>query len=302
MPSSARAPTLDQLRIFLAAADAGSFVGAARRLRRPTSVVSYAIANMEDQLGVRLFDRQSTRKPQLTDAGTSILADARTIAHGVDGLLAKANGLLAGLEAEVALVVDAIVPMPVLVEALHAFQQTFPTVSMRLQVETLGAVAQAVRDGIASLGIIGPLELPGDTLTHQHVAEITMLPVAAASHPLALQGGSITARMLREHVQLVLTDRSALTQGQDFAVYSARTMRLTDIGSKHALLLAGAGWGGMPAAQIRSDLDAGRLVALPVDGWSNQPLRLEALWRPGHPPGPAGQWLLERLQAADWSA
>jgi hypothetical protein len=73
-------PTLDQLRVFLAVVEVGSFAGAARRLGRATSVISYSIANLEAQLGVSLFDRHSTRKPQLTEAGRAVLPEARTIA------------------------------------------------------------------------------------------------------------------------------------------------------------------------------------------------------------------------------
>ena len=81
-------PTLDQLRVFLTVADVGSFVGSARRLGRPTSVISYSIANLEAQLGVLLFDRKSTRKPHLTEAGREVLPEARTVTNGVDALRA----------------------------------------------------------------------------------------------------------------------------------------------------------------------------------------------------------------------
>src|SRR5262245_17421153 len=93
-------PTLDQLRVFLAVVETGSFAGAARKLGRATSVISYAIANLEAQLGLSLFDRRSTRRPRLTEAGQAVLGEARTVAHGIDGLRAKARGLLGGLEAE----------------------------------------------------------------------------------------------------------------------------------------------------------------------------------------------------------
>ncbi len=97
MSSDPGTPTLDQLRVFLTVVDVGSFAGAARKLGRATSVVSYAIANLESQLGVSLFDRESTRKPQLTEAGRTVLAEARTISNGVHGLRAKVKGLLQGL-------------------------------------------------------------------------------------------------------------------------------------------------------------------------------------------------------------
>src|ERR1700760_2186674 len=110
MISEPGTPTLDQLRVFLTVIDVGSFAGAARKLRRATSVISYSIANLEAQLGVMLFDRKSTRKPQLTDAGKTVLAEARTVSNGIDDLRAKVKGLLQGLEAEIHLVVDVLLP------------------------------------------------------------------------------------------------------------------------------------------------------------------------------------------------
>ena len=84
MISDPGTPTLDQLRVFLTVVEVGSFAGAARKLHRATSVVSYSIANLEMQLGVSLFDRKTTRKPQLTDAGRMVLAEARTIYSGIE--------------------------------------------------------------------------------------------------------------------------------------------------------------------------------------------------------------------------
>ena len=78
-------PTFDQLRIFLAIVDTGSFAAAGRRLGRAVSVISYGIANLEAQLGLTLFEREGTRKPQLTVAGRALLAEARAISLGIDG-------------------------------------------------------------------------------------------------------------------------------------------------------------------------------------------------------------------------
>ena len=68
-------PSLDQLRVFLAVVEEGSLAGAGRRLNRATSVISYAIANLEAQLGLPIFDRETTKKPKLTRAGEAVLAD-----------------------------------------------------------------------------------------------------------------------------------------------------------------------------------------------------------------------------------
>src|ERR1700733_5963497 len=123
-----RNPTLDQIAVFLAIVESGSFTAAARKLGRATSVISYAIANLETQLGVALFTRAGARRPRLTEAGRAILSDSRGIALALDGLLAKARGLTQGLEAEVALVVDVMLPTKRLVPALGEFSRKFPTV------------------------------------------------------------------------------------------------------------------------------------------------------------------------------
>src|SRR3982075_891382 len=93
--------SLDQLRTFIAAAEEGSFSAAGRKLKRAQSVVSQTLANLEKQLGVKLFDR-SARYPRLTDEGRSLLVDARSVADHVDGFKARARAMREGLEPELA--------------------------------------------------------------------------------------------------------------------------------------------------------------------------------------------------------
>src|SRR5450631_458980 len=145
-------PTIDQLKVFLAVVETGSFTAAAKRLRRAVSAISYAIAALEQQLGVTLFDREGVRTPALTEAGVAVLSKARVIAVGVDDLRAGVRSLLAGVEAEVTLVVDVMLPSARLVDAVQAFEAMFPTVKLRLHVEALSAVAQLVRNGMARVG------------------------------------------------------------------------------------------------------------------------------------------------------
>jgi DNA-binding transcriptional LysR family regulator len=121
-----------------------------------------------------------------------------------------------------------------------------------------------------------------------------MIPVAAPSHPLA-RSSNRGPGAARGHLQLVLTDRSRLTEGQDFAVLSLNTWRLADLGAKHALLLAGLGWGNMPTHMVAEDIAAGRLTVLDLPDFSGGDYELRAIWRADAPPGPAARWLVERL-------
>ncbi|MFC7499984.1 LysR family transcriptional regulator [Enterovirga sp. GCM10030262] len=287
-------PTFDQLRIFLAVVETGSFAGAGRRLNRATSVISYGIANLEAQLGLSLFERQGTRKPRLTVAGQAVLAEARSIGQGVDGLRAKVRGLLQGLEAQVDLAVDVMLPSAWLGEALRAFYEEFPTVALNLHVEALGAVTALVLQRKAVIGISGPLaaDMPG--IENVIVGSVPLIPVASPDHPLAKED-ALHPGMGRDHVQLVLTDRSPLSEGRDFAVVSPHTWRLADLGAKRALLREGIGWGNMPKPMVEDDLRTGKLVKLAMPDETGVSYRMSGIYRSDSPPGPAAAWLLERF-------
>jgi DNA-binding transcriptional LysR family regulator len=287
-------PTLDQLRVLLTVVETGSFAAAARKLNRATSVVSYTIANLEAQLGVRVFDRETTRKPQLTEAGRMVLSEARIIAGGIDTLRAKTRGLMQGLESELHVVFDTFLPEARVVDALTAFTREFPTVSLHLSIETLGAVTQLVLNRRASIGVSGPLDTI-DGIDRISVGSLRLIPVASADHPLAVASTNAPGAG-RAHIQLVLTDRSSLTAGRDFAVMSSRTWRLADLSSKHMLLKAGIGWGFMPEALVRDDVAARRLVVLQMPDAPSGEYPMHAIHRSDTLPGPAAQWLIERLR------
>ncbi|MEN3748288.1 LysR family transcriptional regulator [Sphingomonas sp. HF-S3] len=287
-------PTLDQLHLFLAIVDEGSFAAAARRLNRAVSVVSYGIANLEAQLGLTLFEREGTRKPRLTDAGRAVLSEARSVSEGIDGLRATARGLLQGLEAEVDLAVDVMLPTERLGRVLRAFSREFPTVSLRLHAEALGAVTAMVLDRTAAVGLSGPLSAGVEGLESMAAGSVTMVPVAAPDHPLGRMT-AIPPGAGRGFTQIVLTDRSRFTEGRDYSVMSHKTWRLADLGAKHALLREGIGWGNMPLPMIEADLVAGTLVRLAMPDHVGGTYRFAAIWRRDTPPGPAASWLRDQF-------
>src|SRR6266850_6523236 len=290
--------SLDQLRTFIAAADAGSFSAGARRLRRAQSVVSQTLANLEAQLGGTLFDR-SRRAPVLTKEGVALLAEARAVVSGMDVFKARAKGLSDGLEPELSIVVDVVFPLEPLTGAVAGFQAKFPAVPLRLHVEALGAVLQPVIDGRCAFGVMGSLPISPEELTREHLLNLRWAFVASPAHPLASFKGPIPTRVLAKHRQLVLTDRSELSQGKDFGVFSANTWRLADLGAKHAFLRAGLGWGGMPVDAIKRDLANRSLVKIRIEDVpeGHLAMAMSAVFRADRPPGPAGRWLIERLKS-----
>jgi DNA-binding transcriptional LysR family regulator len=298
-PTSTEALTLDQLRLFLAVVDAGGFSAAARALRRAQSAVSYGVANLERQLGATLFDR-SGRKPALTEAGDELAAEARAVCSQVDRLRARAHGIAQGVEPRLEIAVDHMFPLEALVHALGEFRDRYPTVSLALHTEALGAVAELVAGGVCSLGIGAEVPRWPAGLERRPLAKVVMLHVAAPSHPLARRRGPLPGPVVREHVQIVLADRSRLSEDYAIGVYSERQWRVLDLTAKHALLRAGLGWGGMPMHVVSDDLKRKRLVRLHIEeaGAATFEAMLFAIHRSAEPPGPAARWLVEHLGQA----
>ena len=292
--------SMDQLRTFIAAADEGSFSAAGRKLRRAQSVVSQTLANLEAQIDVQLFDR-SARYPQLTEQGTALLAEARAVVSSMNGFKAKARTMAEGLEPELSVAVDVMYPMESLTVAVGLFRAAFPHTPLRLYVEALGAVIQPVLQGTCRLGIIGSMPVVPDAVEAEKLLDVPMVTVTGNTHPLARRKGLIRMRELEDHVQLVLTDRTSLSDGKTYGVFSPSTWRLADLGAKHAFLRAGFGWGHMPQAMVRHDLDTGALVQIQIENFQPRtpPIAMFAAYRKDAPPGPAGRWFLEQLKQAD---
>ncbi|HWN53248.1 MAG TPA: LysR family transcriptional regulator [Xanthobacteraceae bacterium] len=286
-------PSVDQLLVLLTVVEEGSFTGAARRLRRATSAISYAIDTLEAQLGLPLFDRGTTRKPKLTHVGEAIVSEAKAVAYSVETLRARVRGLLDGLESEVSLVVDSIYPSDQLVSVLNDFHTKFPTVPLRLTLQTLEGVERVIRNGDAWIGIGSLLHINSTGLRRTQIGGVPLIPVAAPNHPLALSGDSSASRA-REYLQLVLSDQPT-PEGRDYGVVSLANWRVGDLTLKHKLLLSGIGWGGMPEPMVRSDIESGRLVRLNLPDWRGGEYAMQVVHKIEMPPGPAGRWLIERL-------
>jgi DNA-binding transcriptional LysR family regulator len=287
--------TLDQLRALVTVVEEGSFSAAARKLQRVQSAVSTAMSNLETQLGIRIWDR-STKIATLTEQGRAVLVAARRVLSEMDGLWRLTSGLSTGLEASVALCVDALFPLQALLDLCSAFTKEFPSVDLRIDTQLMSAVSARVLSGVSTLGVVSPLGIaPG--LERHVLTSVRMLPVVRATHALALHKGPIPTRQFTDHIQIVLSERN--DDGvADQAVLSPRTWRIADLHTKHAMLRAGLGWGNLPEHLVREDLRARRLVAIRPAAWgeAEHTLHLSAIYRSDARFGPAHSWILRQLE------
>ena len=258
--------TLDQLRIFVAVVDHGSFRAAARALGRAQSGLSSAILNLETELRLPLFDR-SQHRPELTKAGATLLAEARTLLIKADALRAKANGFHQGMESALRVALDPLLPLPDIARVISDFTRAHPGVRVELVTAPMTMALSLVLDGDCDLGLTAAQETDAHIASEAVAAFPGMVPVCAGGHPLAARcdgSAGLTTVDLADHLQIVVADPAADRQAVNYAVFSQQTLRVSDLATKHALILAGAGWGHLPLWLIAADLGEGRLCEVPL--------------------------------------
>jgi DNA-binding transcriptional LysR family regulator len=287
--------TLDQMRVLVTVAEAGSFSAAARRLGRVQSAISQAAQSMEAALGVALFDR-STRTPALTETGLAAVKDARAILEAAKAMRARAESIAADVEPELTLAVDALFPTPLLMASLAAMRGEFPRLPATLFTEALGGAEQRLREGAARMAIYSLPAGPPRDLSAEFLTRIALIPVAAAGHPLAREDGPLGREALEPHVQLVLTDRTAISQNMQAGVLGSHIWRFADLATRLEFLLAGFGWCNMPWHMVESHVAAGRLKRLVIADQPTVELPIYLVHERGRALGRASGWLIGDLR------
>src|SRR3990167_2556727 len=123
---------LEQLSLFVRIAEGRSFSAVGRDLQRAQSAVSNAIALLEADLGLLLFERSSGRQPRLTAAGMTLLEEAREILRQCERPEGRAQGLVRGEEVILRLAQDEAMPYQPVLDSLEALAQQFPLLEVQL--------------------------------------------------------------------------------------------------------------------------------------------------------------------------
>jgi DNA-binding transcriptional LysR family regulator len=289
--------TLDQLRILVTVSDEGGFSAAGRALGRVQSAISQSVRALEENQGIELFDR-SRQRPTLTAVGRVLVEQARAILASAQRFEAIAAGTRRGLEASLTLAIDPLVPTEPLIDSLRALKDAFPDLPVSFFTEGLGGAERRLRAGSASLAFCLLLPSVPEDLIAYPLMDRTLIPVAAAEHPLSCLARPLNREDLDAHVQLVLSDGRD-TDGPQYGVISSRVWRFVDLARRLDFLLAGFGWCKMPPYLVAQHIAAGRLKELDLSG--DGPARTETLpiyaaHRRNRALGRAGNWLLDDLR------
>ncbi|RKK03585.1 LysR family transcriptional regulator [Pseudoroseomonas wenyumeiae] len=286
--------SLEQLQAFAAAAEAGSFSAAARRLRKAQSAVSTHIANLETDLGLELFDRRG-RNPVLTPAGERLLLEARVVLERREHLIGVAASLEQRVENRLVVAIDELYPEHALGALFADFAQKFPFVELELLFPLMEDVSRLVQDGKADLGVMWRQDVLPTELGFQTIGWVPLKLVCGRQHPLAKE--RVEWEELKRHRQILVATRSNGPEKRRLRV-SAEVWWVESHWVILEMVKHGIGWALVSDHVIAASPAAPDLVTPDLqfdDG--DWPVALELVWHKQRPCGPAAAWLRERFAA-----
>jgi DNA-binding transcriptional LysR family regulator len=279
----------DNLQVFLAVLDHGSFSAAARSLGRVPSAVSMAIAGLEAELDLPLFDR-SGREPKPTAAARSLEPQARLLAAQFKQLEVQALALTQGLENRLTLAIAPELLAAPWSGALAALAQEYPLLEVEVLAAPQADALALLHEGRAQLAVVFERPSLDGREGFQEVASDTMVAVMAPDHPaLAAAGGRLREEHLHNTRQIVVAGRDLATSDPRF-VFGRHVWRTDNALAALSLLTAGLGWGWLPRNFVKPHVAAGALLEIPFENLSNGlDLWVDVVWSRERPLGLGAQ-------------
>jgi DNA-binding transcriptional LysR family regulator len=283
--------TLDQWRALLAVVDAGSYAKAATALHKSQSSVTYAVQQLESQLGVKAFEIKG-RKANLTPTGELLYRRATYLLNEASALEQSAQRLSAGWEAEVRLAVETIFPTWLLLECLDRLGQESPHTAIEVTESVLGHRTEALASGDADLAIFGsvPPGFLGEPLMH-----LRFVLAAHPDHPLHRLGRKLTMRDLRAHRHLVVRESSP-ARATPPTLQATQRWTVSQLTTSILAARSGYGFAWLPEEMIREELRAGGLKPLPLREGGERFADLYLIFADREHAGPATRRLAEIIR------
>ena len=287
--------SLEALEVLDAIDRRGSFAGAAEELHRVPSAITYSVRQVEEALGVQLFDRRGHRAV-LTPAGHELLVEGRRLVRAAEDLECRVRQVAKGWEAELRLAVDTMVAVEKLFGLLEAFYAENSGTRVRISHEVLAGTWDALASGRADLAIGAAGDAPsGRNYPTRAIGSVEMVFVASPAHPLAAERQPLSDAAILAHRAVGIGDTSRALPVRTVGLLSGQdVLTVPSLEAKTAAHVAGLGVGFLPRAIAEREAGAGRLAILAVDN-PRAPTDVLLAWRPG-PMGKALRWFVRRLE------
>ena len=223
---------LRHLRYFIAVVEAGGISRAAARLRITQPALSRQIRDLENELGVELFDRVG-RRIEVTATGEDLLRRSRDVLAAADALTDRARALKTGDAGILRVGVTTQTLESVLADFLERHRMAHPAIEIQLVEDGGLALLRRLERGEIHLA----LSIPGEGLEHELLFPARLLCAVAPSHPLARRT-KLDIRLLAGESLVLLRPEFGSRQWFDGAcqVAHVKPRIVLESASAHALL------------------------------------------------------------------
>ena len=293
--------TLDQLKVLCAIVDAGGFRAAAESLYRSQSAVSIAIRNLEEELDLKLFNRDQYR-PTLTDEGRSLYDKAQTVLSHAAEFSTLAQHYSMGEEPELRLAISAIAPVERIMSVLKQVTELAPATKLILLVENLNGTMERLEDGDADIAICEHFaDESGFELAL--IDNVEFIAVVSSRSPLAKKSDVLNERDMEDIPQIIVRDTSRHEEKKTVGVLKTTTpWMVNDFIMKKRIISSGMGWGRMPRHMVETEIENRELIQLRSKDFAPISADIKMVRRKNKPIGQVAAKLWKLMQEPGESA
>jgi LysR family transcriptional regulator, low CO2-responsive transcriptional regulator len=264
-----RAFNLHQLATFQVVAKHCSYVRAAEELHFSQPAVSAQIRQLEESLGVKLFD-QIGRKTHLTQAGEELYRYSQKIFAVIEETLDTMEALRSPHYGRLSVGADTTVGTYVIPGLLGKFHNSYPEVEITLDVVNRAALVDALVSNRIDLAVVGTV--PDDiSVVIEPFKPNELVLIAAPKHRLAGRENVPFAELAREH--FLLRESGSGTRAALESLFQEEGLPLQvsmQVGNNSAIkqgVSAGLGIALISRVALDMELETNRLVILDVEGF-----------------------------------
>jgi DNA-binding transcriptional LysR family regulator len=198
----------ESIRIVRMVAQYESITAAAERLNKVPSAISYTVRKLEESFGAKLFERRGCYI-RLTEAGEYFIAHSKSILDDLQALKCNLAIVQGGIEPELTVAVNNIVPRDALIQFVCDLEQAFPATRVTIQQEVYNGCWDALYANKADLVIGAPHFVPKtDGITSVPLGNLAWEFLVGADHPLANAQHVLQSAELRKYPAVCIRDTS----------------------------------------------------------------------------------------------
>ncbi len=286
------------LQLIDMVARVGSFTAAANKLHKVPSAVSYAVKQVEDELGVALFERHH-RSVSLTPAGEHFVEQTRTILTNMSSMKDDTKRVANGWQPTLSIAFDNVVRADKISVLIADFYRNFDNVELIIRIEVFNGVWESIANGRSDIAIGATTAIPvGGEYHFRDMGEIEWAFVVSKNHALAQIDRPLCDEELRQFPSICLEDTSReIPKRMTWLLDNQRRLVVPDWIRAINCFREGLGIGYMPLHFAEPFINAGVLIRKELETIKG-PSPCCLAWN-GANMSPAMSWVLDYLGDSD---